>query len=119
MSGPAEPSDGRAVKANQDPSGEYAADWPTTLTPETIAIVVSTVGLGARLGLTLGDASTDAVGVGVAAAAELDGDGVTTVLAVADSDGVSIGVAEGSVVGVVAGVALGWVVGRAMTTTES
>jgi len=89
------------------------------LTPDTIASVVSTVGVGARLGLTLGDASTDAVGVGVAVAGELDGDGVTRVLPVAGSNGVSIGIADGSVVGVGAGVALGWVVGRAMTTTES
>ena len=46
MSGPAESSDGRAVKANHEPSGEKAADSPTTLTPDTIASVAATVGIG-------------------------------------------------------------------------
>ena len=38
MSGPAEPSARRAVKANQSPLGEYAADWPTSTTSLAISI---------------------------------------------------------------------------------
>jgi hypothetical protein len=47
MSGPAEPSEGRAEKANQAPSGEYAAVPPTTFTPSAIDIAS-----GASVGLS-------------------------------------------------------------------
>src|SRR4029453_18999169 len=46
MSGPLVPSDGRAEKANQSPSGEYAADCPTTFTSDTMARSWASVGAG-------------------------------------------------------------------------
>src|SRR6476660_6830049 len=140
MSGPSEPSDGRAVKANQAPSGEYAADWPTTLTPEMIARLADTVGSGVRTGVASGvgstegstegstDGSTEAGGVtsGVALGSiEADSDG--SELAAADSEatgvsigsGVRLGVAVATGVGDETGIEVGCGVGRDITTTES
>ena len=54
MSGPDESSDGRAVNANHEPSGENAADSPTILTPDTIASVAATVGIAVSCGVAVG-----------------------------------------------------------------
>ena len=93
---PAEPSDGRAVNANQVPSAEKAADSPTILTFEAIASDAAIVGSGVTLGVAEG--STEAVGVevgvssGLAAGVSLGGGAVAAA--------VSVGVALGSTVGV-------------------
>ena len=59
MSGPPEPSSGRAVNANHFPSAENAADSPTTDTPLAIAR------FNATLGSAVGVSSPDGVGTGV------------------------------------------------------
>ena len=46
MSGPAEPSAGRALNANHMPSGEYAAARPTMVTSVMIAMAVPSLGCG-------------------------------------------------------------------------
>ena len=46
MSGPRGSFDGRALKANHSPSGEYDAPWPTTVTPDTIASAAAALGAG-------------------------------------------------------------------------
>src|SRR2546423_14575940 len=64
MSGPCDPSAGRAEKANQAPSGEYASDSPTTMTSLAIWIV-PVVGEAVTRTLALGDGATsdgDALG---------------------------------------------------------
>jgi hypothetical protein len=71
MSGPEEPSAGRAEKANQDPSGEYAPMPPTTTTESAMAIVpLGSSGPdeapGSRLGPRLGSSEATTVGPGVA-----------------------------------------------------
>src|SRR6476659_7518931 len=128
MSGPAVSSDGRAVKANHDPSGENAADSPTILTPDTMASVATTEGIAVTCGLAVGaldagglDAGgfTDGLGtlVGLAVLTAVDrgvalaeGDrAVTTGLAGGATDGVSVD--DGAVVGSL--------VGRAMTRSVS
>ena len=119
MSGPTEPSDGRAVNANHAPSDEKAADSPTTLTPDTMARVRAAVATGVAVGLTVGVTagvgSAVAVGVGVRVVpAGSDGSVVAGGEAVA---GGSLGRTVGATVGT--GVALGSAVGRARTTTES
>jgi hypothetical protein len=73
MSGPVEPSAGRAVNANQAPLGEYAADWPTSTTFWAIWTapfvfgdeLTATDGVGVKSGGGLGVTSG---GVGVAVA---------------------------------------------------
>src|SRR3954451_25417327 len=110
MSGPAESSDGRAVKANHVPSGEKAADCPTIFTPEAIARDAATVGSG--LTLAVGDASTEAEGV---AAGVTTGVGVGFPLAGAwEATGVPAGLAVGSVDGVAAVLGVGVTVALAV-----
>src|SRR5436190_5790957 len=126
MSGPAESSDGRAVKANHDPSAENAADSPTTLTSDTIATVRATVGSGVTVGVGIGEGVTRGVGLGVALAggvgvvvadADAPDDGDPVTVGVPVGVGVGVGTAVGSAVGI--GVAVGSAVGNAMTSTES
>src|SRR3954452_6818027 len=143
MSGPLEPSDGRAVKANHDPSGEYDADCPTTFTPETIARFATRVADGVDVARTVG--SEVAVGAGVAVGRAVGAMAVASGVALAGaceapplgsslalgsvlaegsrlgSTGVEAGVAFGVGVGlrVGAGVRDGSAVGSEMTRTES
>jgi hypothetical protein len=66
MSGPRLPSAGRAENANQRPSGEYAADSPTTMTSAAIAIgPVPAEGLGDGSTTELADGSAEGVGCAV------------------------------------------------------
>src|SRR6185436_6504382 len=119
MSGPAESSEGRAVKANHEPSPEKAADSPTILTPEAIASDAAIVGDGVTLGV--GEASTDRVGVttgvstgvgpGVSLAGGSEVDGVSAGLAVGSVDGVAVELGVGVTAGV--GFGLGFAVGAA------
>jgi hypothetical protein len=136
MSGPLEPSDGRAVNANHDPSGEYEADCPTTLTPDTMARFATNVGAGVIVGLTVvsGVAVGRAVGSGVALAGGSDASLLGSVLAdgsVLGSTGVAlgvvvvvgvrvgVGVGVGDLLGVGLGAWLGSAVGNEITSTES
>src|SRR6476646_8378271 len=103
MSGPALSSDGRAVKANHEPSGENAADSPTILTPDTIASVATADGTadrcGVGVGLTGGGGLTEGLGttVGIAVPTALDAAGV----ALGEAGGaVTTGVAVGATAGV-------------------
>src|SRR6188508_570057 len=98
MSGPVEPSAGRAVNANHVPSGENAAASPTTDTPLTMAraaavgdavIVGST--LGSTVGSTLG--SADVVG-------SVDGEASGGVVGEVAGSGVGMAVGSGVTVGV-------------------
>ena len=50
MSGPFGRPTGRAENANHAPSGEYAADWPTTTTSLAIARIARAVAVGVPLG---------------------------------------------------------------------
>ena len=95
MSGPLDPSDGRAVNANQAPSAEKAADWPTTDTPLAIARVAAIVGSG----VAVNDAADEGVGVTV---------GLGSVVPVGSTVGVGswVGPAEAVPVGVAVGVPL-------------
>lgn len=100
MSGPAVPSAGRAVKANQVPSEENAAASPTTVTPLTIARAAA-VGAGVLVGVGTGVGVTLAVGVGVGLGG-VDAGWLGAVL-VAAPVGVEVGVgaaADGTGVGV-------------------
>src|SRR3954470_18462957 len=137
MSGPVEPSDGRAEKANHDPSGEYDADCPTTFTPDTMARFATSVAEGVDVGLTVGSGvwvgsgvavgravGSVAVAWGVAVAGASDalplgsllGEGATLASTGVDA-GVAFGVGEGVRVGL--GVRDGSAVGSEMTRTES
>src|SRR6476620_3047580 len=120
MSGPLDPSDGRAVNANHDPSGEYEADWPTTLTPDTMARFATSVGAGVIVGLTVGTgvAVGRAVGSGVALLGAVLADG--SVLGSTGVDvGVGFGVGAGDLLGDGLGASVGSAVGSEMTSTES
>src|SRR5436190_17173676 len=80
MSGPAEPSARRAVKANQSPLGEYAADWPTSTTSLAISIAP---GADAEGEIVIADAGGGADSVGWirglgAGVAEVDAAAVTS-----------------------------------------
>src|SRR3954471_12612077 len=122
MSGPCEPSWGRAENANHVPSGEYAAASPTTMTSRAICNVPGdglagtvvaggvadavTTGVGLADGLDV--ASADVLGVGATvgvgestgvdvATGVVDGVGDVTGL-LGDADGVGLvgGVSDGS-----------------------
>ena len=93
MSGPAEPSAGRAVKANQAPLGEYAADWPTSTTFWAISIAPGVV--GEELTLTDGVGVTSGVGLGVRSG----GVGVGFGVAVGTAVGVGVGGGDGVMAG--------------------
>src|SRR6185369_1176116 len=85
MSGPTDPSTGRAVNANQLPVGEYAADCPTRMTSWAISIVPPGWGVTS----TDGDGEpvpADGVGVGFGLAGTTDG--LRTGVAVGPPDGV-------------------------------
>src|SRR6478672_5278478 len=88
MSGPAEPSAGRAVKANHDPLAEYAAAWPTTITSWAISTVPSPDGDGemSTEGLPLGTADPTTAG---------EPDGCDDGVELGDATGVAVGLAVG------------------------
>src|SRR5690242_7405666 len=128
MSGPTESSEGRAVKANHEPSGENAADSPTILTLDAIARDAAIVGSGVTLGVAVGSAEAVGLADGVAAGLALGVSLGTSLGGGAVVAAVSVGVAVGSVdgvavagVGVTAGDGLGVapVLGSEITTTAS
>jgi hypothetical protein len=109
MSGPADPSAGRAVNANHSPFGEYAADWPTRMTSSAIWTAPS--GDADGVTVTVGDASGDGEaepgtpGVGEADEATGDALGVGVGLAPTGFEGAAG--ADGCVVAVATGVLVG------------
>jgi hypothetical protein len=124
MSGPAEPSAGRALKANQAPSTEYPAVRPTTVTLVMIATAVEAV--GSALPASDADGAADAAlsSGSMEAAMEPttvgDAEGRLAVgPASAEADGASTGAAEASPLWSGAGSGVGSGVGRARTITAS
>src|SRR5204862_2144142 len=117
MSGPDVASTGRAVKANQRPFAEYAADWPT----RTTLLAISIVPPGFAVTATDGVALTLADGLAVGGVLRGDADGGATLDG--DADG-ALGEATATVaLGVALGVGLGvgFVVGSSLPigTTET
>src|SRR3954464_15753276 len=102
MSGPVEPSAGRAVKANQVPSGEYAADCPTTTTFFAICTrpcasgegVIRTDGVGSPDGVAVAASVGSTDGVGLVAGDPLDG-GCDAGVVLGESDGLTAGDRDG------------------------
>lgn len=105
MSGPVEPSAGRAVNANHSEFGEYAADWPTRTTSRAIWIGPPGVADGVTATDGGGDPAAELVGVTDAVAEGVEvGGTVAVVVAVAvelgvggavEDDAATDGVAEG------------------------
>src|SRR5215210_3448838 len=105
MSGPCDPSDGRAEKANQPPSGEYAAASPTTITSLAIAFVPGDALIGA-VGEADGATLTDGAVVGLAGGVAVPLAG-SVVLALVLGVGVPRGVGRSTGVGLGASDTLG------------
>src|SRR5436309_8135940 len=97
MSGPVALPAGCAENANQAPSGENAADWPTTTTFVAIEMIARAVGAGVPGG---SESAGDVLGpAGVLVAAALD----CGVALAGGTDTAAVGAVVGAVVGALDG----------------